>query len=107
MEDVYKELASELAFAAVLAVGMPTEPVPGVRGINVYEDDPVAGTWNVIVLSAHFSAMVAAKERPRTDKTQEFDFIFTYNRDVIIECAQSLMLRIARAANGMDEAITE
>ena len=99
MDDVYKALASELAFAAVLAVGMPNEPAPGVRGINVYEDDPVAGTWNVIVLSAHFSAMVAAKERPRTDQAQEFDFIFTYDREVIIECAQSLMLRIARAAS--------
>lgn len=105
MNEVYAELASELAFAAVLAVDMPSEPLPGVRGISVYDDDPVAGTWNVIVLSAHFSAMVAAKERAATHEAQEFDFIFTYDREVIIECAQSLMLRIARVANARDEAV--
>jgi EAL domain-containing protein (putative c-di-GMP-specific phosphodiesterase class I) len=96
MNDVYRELATELAFAAVLGVGIPPEPSPGLRGVNIYEDDPVSGTWNVIVISAHFAAMLAAKERPRPTSTeQEFDFIFTYDRNVIVECAQALMLRVA------------
>lgn len=100
MDEVYEKLAAELAFAAVLAVGMPPEPVAGLKGINIYEDDPVSGTWNVIVISAHFAAMLAAKERPQTDGAeQEFDFIFTYDRDLIVECAQALMLRIARSAS--------
>jgi EAL domain-containing protein (putative c-di-GMP-specific phosphodiesterase class I) len=100
MDEVYGELAAELAFAAVLAVGMPPEPVPGLKGINIYEDDPVSGTWNVIVISAHFAAMLAAKERRHTDGAeQEFDFIFTYDRALIVECAQALMLRIARRAS--------
>ena len=34
-------------------------------GINIHEDDPVSGTWNVIVISAHFASMLAAKERGR------------------------------------------
>jgi DICT domain-containing protein len=105
MDEVYAEVASDLAFAAVLAVGMPSEPVPGVRGINIFDDDPVAGTWNVIVLSAHFSAMVAAKERPGTQGEQAFDFIFTYDREVIVECAQSLMLRIARVESAQHAAM--
>jgi EAL domain-containing protein (putative c-di-GMP-specific phosphodiesterase class I) len=93
---VYEELATELAFAAVLAVGVPPEPIPGLRGINIYEDDPVSGTWNVIVISAHFAAMVAAKERPKeVGEEQELDFIFTYDRELIVECAQALILRIA------------
>ncbi len=93
---VYEELATELAFAAVLAVGVPPEPIPGLKGINIYEDDPVSGTWNVIAISAHFAAMVAAKERPLDGaEEQEFDFIFTYDRDLIVECAQALILRIA------------
>ena len=90
MDEVYEKLAAELAFAAVLAVGMPPEPVPGVKGINIHEDDPVSGTWNVIVISAHFAAMLAAKERPRAGaEEQEFDFIFTYDRELIVECAQA------------------
>lgn len=97
MNEVYADLAAELAYAAVLAVDIPPEPRPGLRGVSIYEDDPVSGTWNVIVISAHFSSMLAAKERPPTgDGEPEFDFIFTYDRDLIVECAQALMLRIAR-----------
>ena len=97
MNEVYRELADELAFAAVLGVGIPPEPSPGLRGVSIYEDDPVSGTWNVIVISAHFASMLAAKECPRNGSAeQEFDFIFTYDRDVIVECAQALMLRVAR-----------
>lgn len=96
MEAVYAKLAADLAFAAVLGVGVPPEPVPGLKGINIHEDDPISGTWNVIVISAHFAAMLGAKERPRTGaQEQEFDFIFTYDRDLIVECAQALTLRIA------------
>jgi hypothetical protein len=96
-QGVYEQLASELAFAAVLAAGMSAEPIPGMKGIDILEDDPVNGTWNVIVISAHYASMLAAKERPSDGSAeQEFDFIFTYDRDVIVECAQALMLRIAR-----------
>ena len=103
MDEVYEELAGELAFAAVLAVGMPPEPLPGVKGINIHEDDPVSGTWNVIVISAHFASMLAAKERPRAgSEEQEFDFIFTYDREVIVECAQALALRIAALEIGTE-----
>jgi diguanylate cyclase/two-component system sensory protein len=51
MNEVYRELADELAFAFVLGVGIPPEPSPALKGVNIYEDDPVSGTWNVIVIS--------------------------------------------------------
>jgi hypothetical protein len=102
MEEVYTKLARDLAFAAVLGIGMPPEPTPGLKGINIHEDDPVSGTWNVVVISAHFASMLAAKERPRASGAeQEFDFVFTYDRNLIIQCAQALMLRVAhRSAIG-------
>ena len=97
MNEVYADLARELAFAAVLAVGVPPEPFPGVKGVNIHEGDPVSGTWNVIVVSAHSASMVVAKERPRDGTAeQEFDFIVSYDRELVVECAQALMLRIAR-----------
>jgi EAL domain-containing protein (putative c-di-GMP-specific phosphodiesterase class I) len=104
VNEIYEEIAPELAFAAVLAIGMPPEPLPGLKGVNVHEDDPVGGTWNVIVISAHFASMVAAKERPREPGAdQEFDFICTYDRELIVECAQALMLRIARLAHATEQ----
>ncbi|MEO6857109.1 MAG: EAL domain-containing protein [Solirubrobacteraceae bacterium] len=100
VREAYEQLAHELAFAAVLAVGMPPNPAPGLRGVSIHEDDPVGGTWNVIVISAHYAAMLAAKERPRNNgAAQEFDFIFTYDRALILQCAQALMLRIAHQEN--------
>jgi EAL domain-containing protein (putative c-di-GMP-specific phosphodiesterase class I) len=101
LEELYREVAAELAYAAVLGVGVPPEPVPGLKGVNIHEDDPVSGTWNVIVISAHFAAMLAAKERPEANGAeQEFDFIFTYDRHLIVECTQALMLRIASRPSG-------
>jgi EAL domain-containing protein (putative c-di-GMP-specific phosphodiesterase class I) len=109
MNEVYRERAEGLAYAAVLGVGIPPEPSPGLKGVNIHEDDPVSGTWNVIVISAHFASMLAAKERPlATDSAeQEFDFIFTYERDVIVACAQALMLRIASLASATSDHRTD
>ncbi|MEA2310171.1 MAG: hypothetical protein QOE28_139 [Solirubrobacteraceae bacterium] len=49
--------------------------------------------------------MLAAKERPLTTDSaeQEFDFIFTYERDVIVACAQALMVRIASLASATED----
>jgi EAL domain-containing protein (putative c-di-GMP-specific phosphodiesterase class I) len=101
-DEIYEQHATDLAYAAVIAPGIPAEPIPGREGINIYEDDPLSGTWNVIVISAHFAAMLAAKARPPgAAATEEFDFIFTYDRELIVECAQALMMRIARADDGV------
>ena len=96
-DEVYEQLATDLAYAAVLAPGLLPEPASGRTGINIYEDDPLRGTWNVIVISAHYAAMLAAKVRSPEDAMPEaFDFIFTYDRELIVECAQALMMRVAR-----------
>jgi EAL domain-containing protein (putative c-di-GMP-specific phosphodiesterase class I) len=102
INTIYGELAAELAFVIALGVGMPTELRPGVRGVSIREDDPLRGTWNVVVIGAHFSSMLAAREqeRRRAEEDQRFDFVLTYDREVIVECAQALMLRTALAGGG-------
>jgi EAL domain-containing protein (putative c-di-GMP-specific phosphodiesterase class I)/DICT domain-containing protein len=96
-DEVYDQLAADLAYAAVLAPGISPQPAPGLTGISIYEDDPLTGTWNVIVISAHYAAMLAAKAHSQGDAVaDEFDFIFTYDRDLIVECAQALMMRVGR-----------
>ena len=97
IETIYNELAADLAFVATLAVALPPRLAPGLRGVNIRDNDPLRGTWNVLVLGAHFSAMLAAREHgnPDAGADQTFEFVFTYDRAVIVECAQALMLRIA------------
>lgn len=96
-QSIYEELASELAFVAVLAGDMPPDPAPGVRGAPISADDPLLGSWCVVVIGAHFASMLAAQERgaPGRQEDRRFDFVFTYDRELIVECAQALTLRIS------------
>jgi EAL domain-containing protein (putative c-di-GMP-specific phosphodiesterase class I) len=109
IDAIYDELAADLAFVAALAAGLPNKSGSGFRGVSIREDDPLHGTWNVLVIGAHFASMLAAQERgePAADESQPFDFVFTYDREIIVECAQALMLRIARSRGGHAEDRTE
>jgi EAL domain-containing protein (putative c-di-GMP-specific phosphodiesterase class I) len=100
IDAAYEELAADLAFVAAFTVGPTPTPGPGLRGVSIREDDPLAGTWNVVVIGAHFASMLAAREHghPGPGEDQAYDFVFTYDRDIIVECAQGLMLRVAIAA---------
>ena len=97
IDTFYEELAANLAFVATLSVGIPPNLQPGLRGVSIRDDDPFRGTWNVVVLGAHFAAMLAAREDGQAGSKEEqaFDFVVTYDREIIVECAQALMLRIA------------
>jgi EAL domain-containing protein (putative c-di-GMP-specific phosphodiesterase class I) len=96
MTPNYAQLAATVAFAAALAHDMPDEPSPNLRGFRIADDDPLRETWNVIVLGPHYASMIAARRRSltRSPDGQAFDFVFTYDRKLIIECAQALTLRI-------------
>jgi EAL domain-containing protein (putative c-di-GMP-specific phosphodiesterase class I) len=98
VDPVPSELADNLAFVVTLAAGLPPILEPGVRGAGIHPDDPLQRTWNVIVISAHFASMLAARQHGEAEVgvEQEFDFVFTYDRELIVECAQALMLRTAR-----------
>ncbi|MEA2457611.1 MAG: hypothetical protein QOC95_583 [Thermoleophilaceae bacterium] len=100
IETLYDELAETLAFVGAFAAGWVPKTGQGVRGVNIGEDDPLRGTWNVVVIGAQFASMLAAREDGRvpTGEGPHFDFVVTYDRELIIECAQALMLRIALSA---------
>ncbi len=91
MSANYAELGATFAFAAALAIDMPPDPSPNLRGFRIAPDDPLHGTWNVIVLGPHYASMLAGRQRVETGT---FDYVFTYDRSLIIECAQALTLRI-------------
>lgn len=92
----------QLAGSAGPAVGPPRAPASGLRVTPIADDDPLHGTWNVLVIGAHFTAMLAGRARGRTSRAsdRQFDFVLTHERDAIVECAQALMLRIADADAG-------
>lgn len=95
--DRYRLLAARAAFVAALGVGMPIEPVPGVRGAALRDDDPLRGEWSVVVLGPHFSGALVAKELETSSERPDFSYAVTYDRDLVVRAATTLLRQVARA----------
>jgi EAL domain-containing protein (putative c-di-GMP-specific phosphodiesterase class I) len=93
----YANVAAAAVMVAALGRDMPTEPAPRVRGTPLEPNDPLADEWVVIVVGAHFGAALVARHPP-TDAAEPdesvYEFAITYDRDLVIAAAQSLMQRI-------------
>ena len=92
----YGELAARLPFVCALGVDMPPDPSPGVRGTALSVQDPLASEWTLVVLGAHKSAALMARdlgdEGPDSDRS--FEFVVTYDRDLVTAAAHSLVGRL-------------
>lgn len=96
----YGALARRAAFVGAFADGMGERPAPGVRGALIDPDDPLVGEWDVAVIAPHFAGLLAARELDDEgpDMDRRFDFVVTYDRDVVLDAARSLMGRVAPRA---------
>jgi DICT domain-containing protein len=102
----YERLARDTLMIAVFGEDMPAEPAAGVRGTPLTPHDSLAHEWVVVVVAAHFSAALVARRLPLESfadagsqgaRGEEPSFLFavTYDRDLAIAAAQSLVQRIA------------
>lgn len=96
----YARLAEQYAFVGALGEGMELEPAAGVRGADLAPDDPVRGEWDVVVVSDGFAAAVVARDLGDggPDMARRFDYALTFQRDLVVAAARSLMSRIGPAA---------
>jgi EAL domain-containing protein (putative c-di-GMP-specific phosphodiesterase class I)/DICT domain-containing protein len=92
----YQRLAASAAFVGALGAGLPVEPVPGVRGADLESDDPVLGEWDIAVVGPHFAAALVGRDlgSDGADEDRPFDFVLTYERDLVLEISRSLMSRL-------------
>ena len=95
----YAQLGAELAFVAAFGCDMPRSPAPGVRGVSIGGAETLGGEWNVIVLGPHFAGAFVARDLGDevADRDRRFEFCMTYDRDLVIEAARSLMSRVSAA----------
>lgn len=93
----YVGIAPNVAFVGALGAGLGPEPAAGVRGASFGPDDPLASEWAVVALGPHFAAALCALDLgdDGEDEERRFDFVLTYDRDLVVEAARSLMDRIA------------
>jgi len=93
----YARLGQSAAFVGALGVGLAPEPIAGVRGAALDETEPLRGEWNVVVVAPHFAAAFVGRDLDDSgaDLDRRFDFCVTYDRDLAVQAAAALMLRIA------------
>lgn len=98
----YETLARSASLCAALGVGLPEEPVPGVRGASLAADDPLSGEWSVLVIGPHFAGALVARDLGDSgpDRQRRFDFTTSYERGLVIAAARTLMQRIAPLDSG-------
>jgi DICT domain-containing protein len=92
----YEQLASQSSFVAAMGVGMSETPARGVRGGSLVEDDPLVDEWSIAVVGPHFAAALAAIDLGDAghDALRRFEYVLTYDRDLVLSIAQSLMARV-------------
>ncbi|GGF92988.1 hypothetical protein GCM10007304_03500 [Rhodococcoides trifolii] len=95
-------MATNAALVGALADGMGTEPAPKVRGASLASEDPVRAEWDVVVLTPHFSAVLAARDVGDTgpDMDRRFDYVLSHDPRLTVECARSLLSRLPPERSG-------
>ncbi|WP_432545285.1 diguanylate cyclase domain-containing protein [Kineococcus sp. SYSU DK004] len=96
----YRDLVDRTGFVCALGEGLGDQPVPGLRGADLDQGDPVRGEWDVVVLSPHFSAALLARDLGDTgpDAQRVFEYALTYRRDTVVAAARSFLSRVAPRA---------
>ena len=93
----YQELVARAGFVCALGEGLPTHPLPGLRGASLSADDALCGEWDVVVLAPHFSAALLGRElhEQGPDADRAFEYVLTYDRDTVQRAAGALLSRVA------------
>lgn len=96
----YTRLAARLPFVAAMGVDMPADPADGVRGGALAASDELSSEWTVVMLGAHESVALIARDRGRTDcpdGDRPFDFVVTHDRELVTAAAHALVGRLGAA----------
>ncbi len=103
----FARIARHSPLVAALGVGLPDEPVPGVRGAHLDERDPLRGEWNVIVVGPHQAAALVARDLGDTgpEPDRRFEFAITHDRDLVVEAARSLLRTLTPARHAALDAL--
>lgn len=95
----YAALARFCPLVAVFGAELPTDLVEGIRAVTLSPTDPLCAEWTVLALGPQLAVALIARERPTADHVsseddREFEFILTYDRDLVIDAAHSLLDRM-------------
>jgi len=97
----YRDLAVHSSYVAAFATDLPPDPMPGVHGMTLPEDDPLVGQWCVIVVAPLFTGALIASDLGDTspDPQRRFHLHVVYDRPTVIAAANTLLHRIPHPDN--------
>ncbi|NUU15803.1 EAL domain-containing protein [Cellulomonas humilata] len=85
----------------LFGTGLPQEPLPGLRGVRVRRDDPLAADRFLIVLSEAGAFAVLARS-DRADPGREVEIVLTQDPDLVHSMARQLIRRIPSSGGSND-----
>lgn len=89
----YADLAARGSFIAALRAGHLPAVASGVRSASFPHDHRLADEWSVVVVGPHYAgALVARQVGPSAD---DYDFVVTHQRDLVVEAGRALLRHIA------------
>lgn len=92
----YGRLAAGCPLVSAIGNGLSSSPLPGVRGSNLEPDDPLSMEWSVVVIGAHYSAALVARDLgddvPQPER--RFEYALTFDDDLVADSARSLLGRV-------------
>ncbi len=97
--EMYTQIAQRSPLVVVFGEGVDGHPEPGVRGVAVDADDPLASEWTVLVLGPDTAAGLIAREQPVDhppvdDGDRRFESVITFDRARVTAAARSLLKRL-------------
>ena len=97
----YRQLAGHSTLVMAAALDLHSTDTPGVSTTSLDPSDPLVHEWNVLVLAPTLAVMLAASDLrvpARRQRDREFDYVLTYDRDVVAHAARSMLSRLTHRA---------
>ena len=85
-----------------LGVGLPDQPGAGVRGARLVPTIRCAASGTSSSSVPHFAGAFVARDlgdEDGPDADRRFEFFVTYDRELVLEAARALMVKIAPASD--------
>jgi len=91
--EVYRRLASTGAAVTLLARGLQSWLEPGVRGVDLDDDDPLVDEWVVVLPARERPAVLVATDLRQpyaAERDRDFAYALSSDPDVVATCAALL-----------------
>lgn len=105
-QAIYEEMARRLPFVAALAHGWDGDVEEAPRRVELSRDDPLTREWVVGIITP-FSAMLLCANEVGAPGERVFDACMTFDRDLVIEAAETFIQRLDPPDADADAAVDE